>query len=63
MPETGDEGLPMHLTPTQLADHLACKHLTQLERQQREGRLKIDFSPDPRPTSKPWGPMDIQFAT
>lgn len=53
----------MHLTPTQLADHLACKHLTQLERQQREGRLKIDFSPDPRPTSKPWGPMDIQFAT
>lgn len=40
--------MPVHLTPTQLADHLACQHLTQLERQRREGRMKIDFSPDPR---------------
>ena len=39
---------PVHLTPTQLADHLACPHLTQLERQRREGLLQIDFSPDPR---------------
>ena len=38
----------MHLTPTQLANHLACQHLTQLERQRREGLLHIDFSPDPR---------------
>lgn len=38
----------MHLTPTQLADHLGCPHLTQLERQRREGLLRIDFSPDPR---------------
>jgi uncharacterized protein len=39
---------PVHLTPTQLANHLACPHLTQLERQRREGLLRIDFSPDPR---------------
>lgn len=38
----------VHLTPTQLAAHLACPHLTQLERQRREGSLQIDFSPDPR---------------
>lgn len=41
-------GLASHLTPTQLAAHLACPHLTQLERQRREGLLQIDFSPDPR---------------
>lgn len=39
---------PVRLTPTQVADHLACSHLTQLERQRREGLLQIDFSPDPR---------------
>lgn len=38
----------VHLTPTQLAAHLACPHLTQLERRRREGSLQIDFSPDPR---------------
>lgn len=36
------------LTPTQLAGHLACPHLTQLERQRRAGWLKIEFVPDPR---------------
>ncbi|MGY4478640.1 TM0106 family RecB-like putative nuclease [Bradyrhizobium sp. USDA 3364] len=41
-------GPPGHLTPTQLAAHLACPHLTQLERQRREGLLQIDFSPDSR---------------
>ncbi|MBL8323688.1 MAG: TM0106 family RecB-like putative nuclease [Rubrivivax sp.] len=39
---------PASLTPTQLADHLACPHLTQLQRQQREGTLTIEFAPDPR---------------
>ncbi|MBL8340214.1 MAG: TM0106 family RecB-like putative nuclease [Rubrivivax sp.] len=39
---------PAPLTPTQLADHLACPHLTQLQRQQREGTLTIEFTPDPR---------------
>lgn len=37
-----------HLTPTQLAAHLACPHLTQLERQRREGLVQIEFGPDPR---------------
>jgi predicted RecB family nuclease len=41
-------GLRGHLTPTQLAAHLACPHLAQLERQRREGLLQIEFSPDPR---------------
>lgn len=36
------------LTPTQLAGHLACPHLTQLERQRRAGLLQIEFTPDPR---------------
>jgi len=36
------------LSPTQLANHLACPHLTQLERQRRAGTLKIEFTPDPR---------------
>jgi len=38
----------LRLTPTQLAGHLACPHLTQLERRKREGTLTIDFTPDPR---------------
>ncbi|MCP1760955.1 hypothetical protein [Bradyrhizobium japonicum] len=41
-------GLTRHLTPTQLAAHLACPHLTQLDRQRREGLLQIEFSPDSR---------------
>jgi len=41
-------GLLGHLTPTQLAAHLACPHLTQLERQRREGLLQVEFRPDPR---------------
>jgi hypothetical protein len=41
-------GLTGHLTPTQLAAHLACPHLTQLDRQRREGLLQIEFSPDSR---------------
>src|SRR3954449_12960431 len=41
-------GLLGHLTPTQLAAHLACPHLTQLERQRREGLLQVEFMPDPR---------------
>jgi len=36
------------LTPTLLAGHLACSHLTQLERQRRAGALKIPFRADPR---------------
>ncbi|WP_316196012.1 TM0106 family RecB-like putative nuclease [Bradyrhizobium sp. SZCCHNRI3052] len=42
------KGRPGRLTPTQLAAHLACPHLTQLERQRREGLLSIEYSPDPR---------------
>ena len=36
------------LTPTQLAGHLSCEHLTQLERLRRNGELKLPFNPDPR---------------
>src|SRR5688572_4860940 len=36
------------LSPTLLAGHLACAHLTQLERRRRAGELNIDFNPDPR---------------
>ena len=36
------------LSPTALAAHLSCSHLTQLERQRRAGDLKIDFKADPR---------------
>lgn len=39
---------PGHFIPTQLADHLGCAHLTQLERLRREGLLQIEFSPAPR---------------
>jgi uncharacterized protein len=35
-------------SPTALAAHLSCSHLTQLERQRRAGDLKIDFRADPR---------------
>jgi predicted RecB family nuclease len=40
-------GRPHH-APTQLASHLACPHLTQLERQRREGLFEIEFAPDLR---------------
>lgn len=33
---------------TSLAAHLACVHLTQLERQRRAGSLQVEFVPDPR---------------
>jgi uncharacterized protein len=35
-------------SPTDLSSHLACRHLTQLERARREGTLKINFFSDPR---------------
>lgn len=37
-----------HLTPTDVAHHLACHHRTQLERQRLAGTLDIDFAPDAR---------------
>jgi len=37
-----------HLTPTEIAGHLACQHLTQLESLRRGGKLDIKFLPDPR---------------
>lgn len=36
------------LSPTDVAHHLACQHRSQLQRQVREGRLHVDFSPDAR---------------
>ena len=36
------------LTPSALAGHLSCAHLTQLERQRRAGTLQIEFPADPR---------------
>lgn len=38
--------LPM--TPTLLAGHLSCQHLTQLERQRRAGTLTVEYRADPR---------------
>lgn len=35
-------------SPTDLSSHLACPHLTQLERQRRIGALTIEFSGNPR---------------
>ncbi len=35
-------------SPTDLSSHLACPHLTQLERQRRIGALHVDLSADPR---------------
>lgn len=43
--KTSKSGTP---SPTQLAAHLACPHLTQLERQRRAGELAINFTSDPR---------------
>jgi uncharacterized protein len=36
------------VSPTALAAHLSCPHLTQLERQRRAGTLSITFPKDPR---------------
>ena len=36
------------LSPTLLAGHLACAHLTQLERQRHAGELNVEFNADPR---------------
>ncbi|MCW5631928.1 MAG: TM0106 family RecB-like putative nuclease [Rubrivivax sp.] len=36
------------MTPTLLAGHLACRHLTQLERQRRAGTLTVEYRADPR---------------
>src|SRR5947207_6099901 len=38
----------MTYSPTALASHLSCHHLTQLERQRRAGTLSITFREDPR---------------
>lgn len=45
---TSKDARESRLSPTDLAAHLACPHLTQLERQRREGTLTITFLPDPR---------------
>lgn len=41
------DGSPTRLTPTVVAAHLACRHLTQLERARREGRLSLSLPTDP----------------
>lgn len=38
----------LYLSPTDLAGHLACRHLTQLARGLAEGRLRFDLAVDPR---------------
>ena len=38
----------LYLSPTDLAGHLACRHLTQLARALAEGRLRLDLAVDPR---------------
>jgi uncharacterized protein len=45
MPGAADPGT---LSPTQLAGHLACRHLTQLERRRRAGEIDVPFNADPR---------------
>jgi len=37
----------MPISPSAVAAHLSCGHLTQLERQRREGTLRIEFATDP----------------
>ncbi|MBL8725534.1 MAG: hypothetical protein JNK49_15945, partial [Planctomycetes bacterium] len=36
------------LTPTDLANHLACAHRTQLERLRHTNQLRVPFAPDAR---------------
>jgi uncharacterized protein len=43
---SGKEG--RRLTPTDLSSHLACNHLTQLNRQLKAGTLRVNLPPDPR---------------
>src|SRR5688500_3083377 len=45
MPATG---APVTQSPTALAAHLSCPHLTQLERQRHAGTLVVEFRADPR---------------
>jgi uncharacterized protein len=40
-------GTTLSLSPTDLANHLACRHLTQLDLAIAERTLKIDIHPDP----------------
>src|SRR5687767_9402586 len=40
--------MPKTHSPTALAAHLSCQHLTQLDRQRREGTLVLTFQKDPR---------------
>ncbi len=39
---------PVTHSPTAVATHLSCPHLTQLERQRRAGTLVVEFRADPR---------------
>jgi predicted RecB family nuclease len=39
---------PQRLSPTDVANHLACTHRTQLERKRRAGELDVAFTPDAR---------------
>lgn len=39
---------PVSHSPTAVASHLSCAHLTQLERQRRAGTLVVEFRADPR---------------
>jgi len=41
-------GSTLHLAATDVAAHLACRHLTQLARAMAEGRLHVSMPPDPR---------------
>jgi len=36
------------LSPTKLANHLSCAHLTQLDLQRARGELTVEFIPDAR---------------
>jgi predicted RecB family nuclease len=40
--------MELRLTPTAVAAHLACRHLTQIDRARREGRIAISVPADPR---------------
>lgn len=42
------EGSAVVLAPTDVAGHLACRHLTQLRRAIAEGRMRVALPPDPR---------------
>src|SRR5262245_33706611 len=42
------DGATLLLSPTDVANHLACRHLTQLQRAVIAGTRRIEFRPDPR---------------